>query len=77
VAEEAVVVEYRAPTTEQFTTTAGKGSGFVLHHVFQRLMKAEEERVRVNKDPDSLITPENVIVYRVEPLVNTAYDAGL
>lgn len=59
VAEEAVVVEYRAPTTEKFTTTVGKGSGFVLHHVFQRLMKAEEERVRVNKDPDSLITPEN------------------
>ncbi|MGA9687254.1 MAG: hypothetical protein WBQ81_10910 [Candidatus Sulfotelmatobacter sp.] len=59
VAEEAVVVEYRAPTTERFTTTAGKGSGFVRHHVFQRLMKAEEERVRVNKDPDSLITPEN------------------
>jgi hypothetical protein len=59
VAEEAVVVEYRAPTTEKFTTTAGKGSGFVRHHVFQRLMKAEEERVRVNKDPDSLITPEN------------------
>ncbi|MGA9130371.1 MAG: outer membrane lipoprotein-sorting protein [Candidatus Sulfotelmatobacter sp.] len=58
-AEEAVVVEYRAPTTERFTTTAGKGSGFVRHHVFQRLMKAEEERVRVNKDPDSLITPEN------------------
>lgn len=59
VAEEAVVVEYRAPTTEKFTTTAGKGSGFVRHHVFQRLMKAEEERIRVNKDPDSLITPEN------------------
>ncbi|MGA2948925.1 MAG: hypothetical protein WBP65_23995 [Candidatus Sulfotelmatobacter sp.] len=59
VAEEAVVVEYRAPTTEKFTTTSGKGSGFVRHHVFQRLMKAEEERVRVNKDPDSLITPEN------------------
>ena len=59
VAEEAVVVEYRAPTTEKFTTTAGKGSGFVRHHVFQRLMKAEEERVRVNKDPDSLVTPEN------------------
>lgn len=59
VAEEAVVVEYRAPTTEKFTTTSGKGSGFVRYHVFQRLMKAEEERVRVNKDPDSLITPEN------------------
>ena len=62
VAEEAVVVEYRAPATEKFTTTSGKGSGFVRHHVFQRLMKAEEERVRVNKDPDSLITPENYVL---------------
>jgi hypothetical protein len=59
VAEEAVVVEYRAPATETFTTTSGKGSGFVRHRVFQRLMKVEEKRIRVNKDPDSLITPEN------------------
>lgn len=29
------------------------------HRVFQRLLKAEEERIRVNKDPDSLITPGN------------------
>lgn len=29
VAEEAVVVEYKAPATETFTTTSGKGSGFV------------------------------------------------
>jgi len=59
VAEEAVVVEYTAPATETFATTSGKGSGFVRRHVFQRLMKAEEERVRVHKDRDSLITPEN------------------
>jgi hypothetical protein len=59
VAEEAVVVEYRAPATETFTITSGKGSGFVRHRVFQRLRKVEEKRIRVNKDPDSMITPEN------------------
>ena len=59
VAEEAVVMEYRAPGTETFTSSSEKGSGFVLHHVFQRLMKDEKKRIRVNKDPDSLITPEN------------------
>ena len=59
IAEEAVVVEYRAPATETFTTTSGKGSGFVRQLVFERLMKVEEKRVRDNKDPDSLITPEN------------------
>jgi len=58
-AEEVVAMEYRAPGTESFTAISGKGSGFVRHHVFQRLMKDEEKRVRVNKDPDSLITPAN------------------
>ena len=59
VAEEVAGVEYRAPATETFTITSGKGSGFVRHRVFQRLMKVEEKRLQVNKDPDSLITPEN------------------
>ncbi len=58
-AEEVVVMEYRAPGTETFTTNSGKGSGFIRHHVFQRLMQAEAKRARANKDPDSLITPEN------------------
>ncbi|HVC00217.1 MAG TPA: hypothetical protein VNJ12_12925 [Candidatus Dormibacteraeota bacterium] len=58
-AEEVVVMEYMAPGTETFTSISEKGSGFVRHHVFQRLMKDEEKRVRVNKDPDSLITPAN------------------
>jgi hypothetical protein len=39
VAEEAVVVEYRAPATETFTTTSEKGSGFVRHWIFQGLMQ--------------------------------------
>ncbi|MGB8472482.1 MAG: outer membrane lipoprotein-sorting protein [Candidatus Acidiferrum sp.] len=59
VAEEVVVMEYKAPATETFTSTSGKGSEFVRRHVFQRLMKAEETRIQVNKDADSLITSEN------------------
>ena len=59
VAEQVVVMEYIAPSTETFTSSTEKGSGFVLHHVFQRLMEGEKKRVRANKDPDSLITPEN------------------
>jgi hypothetical protein len=65
VAEEVVIMEYTAPGTEVFTSSSEKGSGFVLHHVFQRLMKDEEKRVRINKDPDSLITPENYTFERV------------
>ena len=59
VAEQVVVMEYIAPSTETFTSSSEKGSGFVLHHVFQRLMEDEKKRVGANKDPDSLITPEN------------------
>jgi len=59
VAEEVVDMKYRAPGTETFTSTSGKGSGFVRHHVFQRLMKREENGVRADKNPDSLITPQN------------------
>ncbi len=59
VAEQVVVMEYTAPGTETFTSSSEKGSDFVLHHVFRRLMEREKERVRADKDPDSLITPEN------------------
>ncbi len=59
IAEEVVVVDYRAPRTETFTSTSRNGSGFVRHHVFQQLMKDEKNRAQVNKDPDSLITPDN------------------
>jgi len=59
VAEQVVVMEYAAPGTEAFTSSSEKGSGFVLHHVFRRLMEDEKKRVRADKDPDSLTTPEN------------------
>ncbi|MFZ1205328.1 MAG: hypothetical protein WAN97_13515 [Candidatus Acidiferrales bacterium] len=59
VAEQVVIMEYAAPGTETFTSSSEKGSGFVLHHVFRRLMEDEKKRVRADKDPDSLITPEN------------------
>ena len=59
VAEQVVVMEYTAPGTETFTSSSEKGSGFVLHHVFQQLMENEKKRLRTNKDPDTLITPEN------------------
>ena len=42
VAEEAAGVEYRAPATETFTITSGKGSGFVRRRLFRRLMRVEE-----------------------------------
>lgn len=59
VAEQVVLMEYIAPATETFTSASAKGSGFVLDHVFHRLMEDETKRVRANKDPDSLITPQN------------------
>jgi hypothetical protein len=59
VAEQVVVMEYAAPGTETFTSSSEKGSKFVLHHVFRRLMEEEKQRIRADKDPDSLITPDN------------------
>lgn len=67
VAEEVVTEEYRAPNIENLTSTSQQGSQFVLHRVFQRLMQREKQRVQNDKDPDSLITPEN---YTLEELGN-------
>ncbi len=59
VAEQVVLMEYIAPDTDTFTNSSEKGSGYVLHHVFRQLMENEKKRVGADKDPDSLITPEN------------------
>ena len=59
VAEEVAVMDYTAPGTETFTSSPEKGSGFVLHHVFRRLMEDEKKRVWADKDLNSLITPGN------------------
>jgi hypothetical protein len=58
-AEDVVGMKYSSPGIEMFTIRSEKGSGLIRHHVFQRLMKDEENRVRADKDPDSLIIPEN------------------
>lgn len=59
VAEQVVLMEYIAPDTDTFTSSSENGSGYVLHHVFRRLMEDEKKRVGADKDPNSLITPEN------------------
>jgi len=58
-AEEVVNMQYTAPRTDTFAIASGAGSPFVRHHVFQRMLKDEEKRVKANNDPDSLISPKN------------------
>lgn len=58
-AEEVVNMQYTAPGTDTFAIASEKGSPFIRHHVFQRLIKDEEKRAKANKDPDSLISPKN------------------
>lgn len=58
-AEEVVNMQYTAPGTDTFAIASGAGSPFIRHHVFQRILKDEEKRVKANSDPDSLISPKN------------------
>lgn len=58
-AEEVVNMQYTAPGTDTFAIASGEGSPFIRHHVFQRIIKDEEKRVKANSDPDSLISPKN------------------
>jgi len=58
-AEEVVVMEYKKPGTETFTTTSADGSAFIRGHVFKQLMKREAGRARGRHDQDSSITPDN------------------
>lgn len=58
-ANETVLMEYVAPHTETFTTKFDAGSLYIRTHVFKKLMEFESSRVRLSKDRDSLITPQN------------------
>ncbi len=58
-AEEVVNMQYTAPGTDTFAIASGAGSPFIRHHVFQRIIKDEEKRVKADSDPDSLISPKN------------------
>ena len=64
-ATEIVLVEYRAPHQETFTTRSSRGSRYVRSHIFHGLMKFEEDKVRLDKDQDSSIAPQN---YDLEPM---------
>lgn len=70
-AREVVAMQYTAPETKTFSIVSASGSGFIRHHVFQRLREDEEKRLRSKKDdPDGLITPENytMVVVGTEPI---------
>lgn len=64
-AAESVLMDYIAPHTETFTTKSSTGSRYIRTHVFQKLMEFESSRVRLSKDRNSLITPQN---YNLEVL---------
>ena len=58
-ASEKVLMEYRAPNRETFTTRSGNGSQYIRSHVFRKLMKFEADKIRLGKDQDSMIAPGN------------------
>ena len=64
-ATEIVLAEYRAPHQETFTTKSGKGSEYIRSHIFHELMKFEADKIRLGKDGDNSIAPQN---YDLEPI---------
>jgi hypothetical protein len=52
-------MDYQAPDKKVFQTTSEAGSGFVRHHVFERLMKSESEAASGKEHHDSALTPAN------------------
>lgn len=58
-AQEIVLMEYLAPDKKVFQKTSEVGSGFVRHHVFERLMKSESEAASGKEHHDSVLTPAN------------------
>jgi hypothetical protein len=58
-AQEVVRMDYRAPDKKVFEKIQEKGSGFVRHHVFERLMKSESEAAYGKEHHDSALTPAN------------------
>ncbi len=60
-AQEIVLMDYRAPDKKVFQKTSEVGSGFVRHHVFDRLMKSESEAASGKEHHDSALTPGNYL----------------
>ena len=58
-AQTVVYMEYRAPDNKKFEKTSEKGSGFVRHMVFDRLMDSEGETASGKEHRDSALTSAN------------------
>jgi hypothetical protein len=58
-AESHVVLQYRAPSTKEYTMVSEEGSGFVRKRVFKRLLESEVETAAGRNRHDSSITPTN------------------
>jgi hypothetical protein len=60
-AQEIARMDYQAPDKKVFQKTSEAGSGFVRHHVFERLMRSESEAAAGKEHHDSALTPANYI----------------
>lgn len=58
-AQEIVRMDYQAPDKKVFQKISEAGSGFVRHHVFDRLIKSESEAASGKEHHDSALTPAN------------------
>jgi outer membrane lipoprotein-sorting protein len=58
-ADMVVRIDYQAPNKKEFTIVSESGSGSVRHHVFRKLLEAEQESMREENKQLSAITPEN------------------
>jgi hypothetical protein len=58
-AEAQVLLQYRAPSTKEYTMVSEKGSGFVRRRVFKSLLESEVETAAGRNRHDSSITPIN------------------
>jgi outer membrane lipoprotein-sorting protein len=58
-AQEIARMDFRAPDQKVFQKTSEVGSGFVRHHVFERLMRSESEAASGKEHHDSALTPVN------------------
>jgi hypothetical protein len=54
-----VRTDYQAPNKKEFTIVSQSGSGTVRERVFKKLLEAEQESMRDEKQLRSAITPEN------------------
>lgn len=58
-AEMVVKVNFRAPSTKQFTVLSQTGSKFVVDHVFKKLLEGEQDALKGENRNDTALTRQN------------------